>query len=137
MEVWHRNWLSHVNFTFCLLVSSANNLCEQFAAEFDWKVNCFICGQNCHQKKRNTWSLVAGAINERSNTYSDVVKAAEIRNDRAMLARMLSSNGELVAVEARYHRDKGCLRTYINERNVNAANTTPEKSSHVKVCEML
>ena len=116
-------------------------LSEQFtrskAAEFDWKVNCFICGQNCHPKKRKTWSLVAGAINERSNTYSDVVKAAEIRNDRAMLARMLSSNWDLVAVEARYHRDKGCLRTYINERNVKAANTTPEKSSHVKVCEML
>ena len=54
-----------------------------------------------------------------------------------MLARMLSPNGDLVAVEARYHRDKGCLRTYINERNVKAANTTPDLSSHVKVCEML
>ena len=114
---------------------------EQFtrskAVEFDWKVNCFICGQNCHPKKRKSWSLVAGTINERSNTYSDVVKAAKIRNDRVMLARMLSSNGDLVAVEARYHRDKNCLRTYINERNVKAANTTPEKTSHVKVCEML
>ena len=114
---------------------------EQFthskAVEFDWKVNCFICGQHCHPKKRKSWSLVAGAINERSNTYSDVVKAAPIRNDRVMLARMLSSNGDLVAVEARYHRDKGSLKTYTNERNVKAANTTPEKTSHVKACKML
>ena len=70
-------------------------------AKFDWKLNGFICGQICHPKKRKTWSLVAGAINERSNTYSEVVKAAQIRNDRVMLARMLSSNGDLVATEAR------------------------------------
>ena len=89
---------------------------EQFirlkAVGFDWKVNCFICGQHCRPKKRKSWSLVAGAINERSNTYSDVVKAAHIRNDRVMLACMLSSNGDLVAVEARCQRDKCCLRTY-------------------------
>ena len=114
---------------------------EQFtrsnAVEFEWKVNCFICGQHCNPKKRKSWSLVASPINERSDTYSNVVKAAQIRNDRVMLACMLSSNGYLVAVEARYHRDKGCLRTYINKRNDKAANTTPEKTSHVKECEIL
>ena len=107
------------------------------ATEFDWKLNCFICGQICHPKKRKTWSLVAGAINERSTTYSSVVEAAEKRNDRDMLARMLSSNGDLVAVEARYHRDKGCLRTYINDRNVKSINSTPDKSSYVKACKIL
>ena len=24
-------------------------------AEFNWKIDCFICGQKCHEKKRKTW----------------------------------------------------------------------------------
>ena len=30
------------------------------------------------------------------------------------------ANGDLVAVEARYHRSKGCLIAYLNPRNISA-----------------
>ena len=60
-----------------------------------------------------------GTIDSNSKLYSQVLKAAEIRNDNDVIARLLSSNADIVAVEARYHRQpKSCLSKYISERNI-------------------
>ena len=106
-------------------------------AEFDWKANCFICGLKCHEKKRSSWSLVESAVNNSSKLYSQVLQAAEVRNDREVLSRLLSTNGDLVAVEARYHRQKGCLSAYISQRNITASSSTPEKGDSTKIFELL
>ena len=89
---------------------------------FNWRECCFICGTKCNPKKRGTWSRVMGTIDSNSKLYSQVLKAAEIRNDNDVIARLLSSNADLVAVEARYHRQpKSCLSKYISERNIKSA----------------
>ncbi|KAG0698536.1 hypothetical protein GWK47_026028 [Chionoecetes opilio] len=55
------------------------------------------------------------------NLYNRVLDAARRREDQVMLNRLLGVvNGDLVAVEARYHRDKSCVTNYTNERNIAA-----------------
>lgn len=85
---------------------------------FNWKENCFICGEKCNPKNRSTWSMVQTAINRKLQLYLQVLEAAQIRDDKNVISRLLSANGDLVAVEARYHRTKGCLAKYISERNI-------------------
>lgn len=91
-------------------------------SKFDWKQNCFVCGETCHEKRRSEWSLVESAINNKSaNIYMKMLEAAEMRDDQQMLARLHSlPNGDLVASDARYHRKKGCFPTYVNQRNISA-----------------
>lgn len=91
---------------------SSDDISSQFTrskasnVEFNWKNNCFICGQKCNPKQRKTWSMVESAIDKKSNLYTQVLNAAQIRHDKDVVSRLLSSNGDLVAVEARYHRKK-------------------------------
>lgn len=91
---------------------------------FDWKNNCFICGERCNPKHRYSWSMVEASIDnvpETENMYTKTVAAAKRRNDQTMLTRLFGvANGDLVAVEARYHRQKGCYPRYINDRNIKA-----------------
>lgn len=81
--------------------------------EFDWKEMCFICGEKCSSKHRNKWSKVEGSIDENSKLYSKLLKVSAEKGDQILHSRLLSSNGDLVAVEARYHRKKHCLATYL------------------------
>ena len=107
---------------------------------FNWKECCFICGQKCNPKQRLTWFRVMGTINSNSKLYSQVLKAAEIRNDKDVLARLLSSNEDLVAAEARYHRQpKSCASKYISDRNlVSVSDKNQEKSrANIFIAEIL
>ena len=104
---------------------------------FEWKQNCFLCGAQCHPKKRKTWSMVQSCIGDSAtgnDMYTKVLQAAEQRNDQEMVARLYGvPNGDLVAVEARYHRSKNCFATYINERNISAHETKEHTESVIKV----
>ena len=84
---------------------------------FDWKKNCFLCGAECQLKKRASWSMVQSAIekkSDKSDMYSVVLEAAERRKDTEMLTRLHGvPNGDLVAIETRYHRSKSCYLKYI------------------------
>ena len=42
-----------------------------------------------------------------------------------------------MAVEAHYHRQKGCLSAYISQRNITASSSIPEKGDSTKICELL
>ena len=103
--------------------------------DFDWKNNCFICGDKCEIKKRGTWSIIQSSIDTSSNLYRKIFKAAEVRNDELVLSRLLSCNEDLVAVEARYHRKKGCLAHYISEKNISSFLQEPVKSSLAQACD--
>jgi hypothetical protein len=57
----------------------------------------------------------------RETTYTKILHAANDKNDVAMIRRLNGvPNGDLVAMEARYHRKRNCLSTYINPRNISA-----------------
>ena len=128
--------------------TTENGLCEnneisstftrsQIKVEFDWKTKCFICGEKCSAKHRKTWSKVEGSINETSKLYSKLLDLSALKGDTELHTRLLSSKGDLVAVEARYHRDKSCLATYIAERNNNTFKTLPEQSKLEKSVAIL
>jgi len=62
--------------------------------------------------------------------YSKVLEAAVIKDDTELLDRLRSvPNGDLVALEARYHRKKGCLtKYYVSNFNTKQTNDPiPEK----------
>ena len=81
---------------------------------FDWKQKCFICENICSPKHRNTWSMVESGINKEQSRYSQILAAAENKQDNVMLTRLHGVvNGDLVAVEARYHRTKNCFSKYL------------------------
>ncbi|KAG0718735.1 hypothetical protein GWK47_051889 [Chionoecetes opilio] len=67
-------------------------------------------------------TLVQSSIDDKGeNLYTRVLDAARRREDQVMLNRLLGVvNGDLVAAEARYHRDKSCVTNYTNERNIAA-----------------
>ena len=53
--------------------------------------------------------------------YTKVLRAVKQRSDDDMLARLRDvPNGDLVDVEARYHRTKSCYAKYVTERNISA-----------------
>ena len=55
------------------------------------------------------------------NMYTRVMETAEQKEDHQMMARFCGvANGDLVAVEARYHRKKGCFSHYIKDKHVAA-----------------
>ena len=105
---------------------------------FDWKQKCFLCGNNCSNKHRSKWSRVEGSIGLNSKMFSQLLDISLSKNHTELHKRLLSCNGDLVAVEARYHRGskKNCLSRYLL-----GANQTPEKakddSNLEKVCLML
>lgn len=91
--------------------------------DFDWKSKCFICSQPCNDKHRNTWSEVESIEKDPTgkNIYNSVCEAARLRRDVQITTRLLGiGHSDLVAVEARYHRKKGCLATYINPNSIAA-----------------
>ena len=107
---------------------------------FDWKANCFVCGELCNPKHRSTWSLVVVAIDcESGNMYIKMVNAAEKRGDLDMLARLHGLvNGDLVAAEARYHRLKGCYTQYISDKHIAAKQKqTVKDNAHKLALTML
>lgn len=103
---------------------------------FDWKLNCFICNAPCHPKLQNTsgkrsWSLVETAIDKHGeNIYNKVLAAAEDRCDVDTITRLRGvPNGDLVAIEARYHQGKNCLSHYISQRNVSSTKKDAQRKS--------
>ena len=102
---------------------------------FDWKGCCFICGESCHPKRRSEWSMVESSVDceSRENTYTKILHAANDKNDVAMIRRLNGvPNGDLVAMDARYHRKKNCLSTYINPRNISAQRKSIQDSTKSK-----
>lgn len=82
---------------------------------------CFICGENCSIKHRNKWSRIEGSIDETSKLYIKLLHRSAAVDDHALHSRLLSCKGDLVAVEARYHRKKGCLANYLSDRHTKLA----------------
>lgn len=82
---------------------------QQTYSDFDWKRDCFICGEKCSVKHKSKWSQIEGSIDETSKLYQQLLEISKLKNDSELHNRLLSSNGDLVAQEARYHRKKGCL----------------------------
>ena len=110
----------------------------QVQTEFDWRTNCFICGNKCSRNHRGTWSRIERSINETSKLYSKLLEQSSLRGNNELHARLLSSNGDLVAVEARFHRNpKGCLAHYVSERNINTFRSLPEESKLEKAGTIL
>ena len=80
------------------------------AAIFDWNILCFVCGGKCYSNKRDSVSIVGKSKVDPRTTYMQVLKIAQERNDTEVVLRMQSiPNGDLISVQARYHRRKGCL----------------------------
>lgn len=91
--------------------------------QFDWKLNCFICGKYCSPNHKEEWSMIQTSTGSKGakSTYERVLAAAKERKDTTVINRLLGvANADLVAVEARYHTSKGCQTLYINERNIKA-----------------
>ena len=107
-------------------------------AKFNWKDNCFICGEKCSIKHRGKWSKIEGSIDETSRLYLKLLNMSSQNGNDVLHSRLLSSHGDLVAVEARYHRKKGCLAKYLSS---NPEMTEPSssrcKSDLDKACEHL
>lgn len=105
---------------------------------FVWKEMCFICGEKCSTKHRNKWSKIEGSIDENSKLYSKLLSVSAAKRDHALHARLLSSKGDLVAVEARYHRKKGCLATYLSDMHDKWKNKAAEFNKELdRICEQL
>jgi hypothetical protein len=108
------------------------------SVNFDWKSLCFICGENCNPKRDNTsrgfsrsWSFVESAISSDSKSkYQKVLDVAIAINDVAIIDRLTSvPNGDLAAIEARYHRQKGCLTKYYAQNTYAFAACTQNKNN--------
>ena len=87
---------------------------------FNWKSDCFIYSEPCNPKRRNEWSMVRSSIDSKSqNLYTCILEAAKQKQDTEIITRLQGvPNGDLVAVEARYHRAKNCIPKYTDPRRV-------------------
>ena len=87
---------------------------------FNWKDNCFVCGKKCHPCHKRYWSLVESSIGTSAqNIYVKMFDAATRKGDQEMLARLSGApGGDLVAVEARYHRHKACYVNYTSAKGI-------------------
>ena len=87
---------------------------------FNWKSDFFICSEPCNPKRRNEWSMVRSSIDSKSqNLYTCILEAAKQKQDKEIITRLQGvPNGDLVAVEARYHRTKNCIPKYTDLRRV-------------------
>ena len=95
---------------------------------FDWREDCFICAEKCSPKHRSTWSIVEHPTANKPGSdtmYQKMILAAEKRADFGMLDRLYGVvDGDLAAVEARYHRNKGCYTHYISDRHITSSTDT-------------
>lgn len=93
--------------------------------KFDWKSRCFICSDPCSSKHRLSWSMVESSVKddpEHPNMYTRVLQAAKAKQDDDMITRLQGvPNGDLVAIEARYHRQKSCYINYVSGRSITAS----------------
>ena len=125
----------------CSDVSSGVALTRSSTNIFDWKTNCFVCNERCHPKHRTTWSMVEVAIYNQpgsQNMYTKMLAAAEKRDDQVMLNRLRGvPNGDLVAVEARYHRQKNCYTHYISDRHINVKHQISDERPHKIIIKKL
>lgn len=87
-------------------------------------------------KHRYKWSKIEGSIDGNSKLISKLLKVSKQRNDNELHTRILGCNGNLVAVEARYHRKKGCLASYLSDQHKSAVNT-PRKSKFEDAVKLL
>ena len=74
--------------------------------------------------------MVEGSVDAKDplSKYAQVKDAAVKREDDIMLARLAEvPNGDLVAVEAGYHRKKGCFGFYTMKRKVEDAKRKERK----------
>ena len=59
-------------------VKTPNKFTRSQKKDFDWKENCFICGETCSFKHRSNWSRVEGSINENSKL---IAKRLDVRKN--------------------------------------------------------
>ncbi|KAH3697270.1 hypothetical protein DPMN_084762 [Dreissena polymorpha] len=86
---------------------------------FDWNTQCFICGENCNPNRDNSSrgysrssSLVetVDSVDPANSINKKLLEIPLQTNDTTIINRLTTvANGDLVAVNARYHRQKGCL----------------------------
>ena len=81
---------------------------QVLSQSFDWKNCCFICSGICSTKHISSWSIVESLVTKINPTNTPkVVRAAETNHDFEMVTWLAGvPNGDLVAIEARYHRTK-------------------------------
>lgn len=84
---------------------------------FDWRGCCFICGETVipNVGVNGPWRSQVLIVNQGRPRTQEYYRLYMTKSDVAMIRRL---NGELVAIETRYHRKRNCLSTYINPRNV-------------------
>ncbi len=85
---------------------------------------------NVFKRSDQVWSMVQSAIGckaDGSDMYTNILEAAEQRSDHEMLTRLHGvPNGDLVAVEARYHRQSVFVQhTLMKETFQQKQNKTP------------
>ena len=100
---------------------STNSSSGDFA-DFEWREHCFICGLRCFPKHKSRWSLVTDPhVNKEingENMFSKLYESARERQDHEMIARLQSvPDGDLVGVQARYHRKSNCYTKYLYSKS--------------------
>lgn len=120
---------------------------------FEYKLNCLYCGQVCclekDEKHKDRWieAYPCRSIytEDRKNTYKQYLleKCKDRGDEDAEAVRMRVENiSDLVAVEARYHKD--CLSRFISMRsvlphskNINATLEQEVENAFEKLCNVL
>ena len=75
----------------------------------DWS-KCLFCRNKTHKKVAAMYNVCTFEASER------IRKAAEVKGDERMLHCLLSVNNDLIAAEAKYHKD--CLSSYVSKSNL-------------------
>ena len=75
----------------------------------DWS-KCLFCRNKTHKKVAAMYNVCTFEASER------IRKAAEVKGDEQMLHCLLSVNNDLIAAEAKYHKD--CLSSYVSKSNL-------------------
>ena len=87
-------------------VISSRTFCSA-TAPADWS-RCFICKNKTHKKSRDLINLCTFEACE------SIQIAAERKGDSSMLHILNGVNGDLIAAEAKYH--KNCFATYVSKK---------------------
>ena len=75
----------------------------------DWS-KCLFCRNKTHKKVAAMYNVCTFEASER------IRKAAEVKGDEQMLHCLRSVNNDLIAAEAKYHKD--CLSSYVSKSNL-------------------
>ena len=109
---------------------------QKVTSDFQWKTHCFICNLQCRKNHKfsgsRSWSHVKTLAEQKGelSMYNQVLQAAESLDDREMITRLRSvPHGDLVAVEARYHRGKNCFKNYLEKVQQKAKDQTLMQSA--------